>query len=318
MKNDNALATIALCSRLCPRDGVKPYESSEWAKLAKILVCHKLQPRDLFDLSVEAFQGLLGFSDDESKRLTLLLGRASSLAFEIDRYETRGIRIVTRSDSDYPAKLKKSLGHGSPPLFYYAGNLEILDIPLMAFVGSRTVGPQDGEFASSKAAACVQQGYGIVSGGAKGVDSIAALGALAARGYAVEFLADSLERKLKRGDVVDAVQKGALLLLSSVNPSAGFSSGLAMARNRFIYASAQGAVVVKSDLGKGGTWEGATENIKNAWCPAYCWDNPAYPGNQELIRLGARPIAENWEPEQAGSSSLPGEKRQRASQMLLL
>ena len=46
---------------------------------------------------------------------------------------------------------------------------------------------------------------------------------------------------------------------------------------------------------KGGTWSGATENLKNGWCPEFCWDQERYPGNRALIQKGAHPIDEKWD-----------------------
>jgi predicted Rossmann fold nucleotide-binding protein DprA/Smf involved in DNA uptake len=62
-------------------------------------------------------------------------------------------------------------------------------------------------------------------------------------------------------------------------------------RNRYIYAQSSGTVVIRSDRGKGGTWAGATEDLKKRWCPVFCRDYN-YPGNKELIRLGAIPVIE--------------------------
>ena len=65
-------------------------------------------------------------------------------------------------------------------------------------------------------------------------------------------------------------------------------------RNRNIYAQSSGTVVIRSDRGKGGTWAGATEDLKKRWCPVFCRDYN-YPGNKELIRLGAIPVIEEWD-----------------------
>ena len=47
---------------------------------------------------------------------------------------------------------------------------------------------------------------------------------------------------------------GQLVLASPYDPSAGFNVGNAMQRNKFIYALADAALVVNSDLNRGGTW----------------------------------------------------------------
>jgi predicted Rossmann fold nucleotide-binding protein DprA/Smf involved in DNA uptake len=53
-----------------------------------------------------------------------------------------------------------------------------------------------------------------------------------------------------------------LVLISPYDPSAGFNVGHAMQRNKLIYALADAALVVSADLGKGGTWAGATEQLE--------------------------------------------------------
>lgn len=127
--------------------------------------------------------------------------------------------------------------------------------------------------------------------------------ALLCDAFSVEYLSDSLLKKLKNSDVIKNIQKGALLLLSVAKPDAGFHTGMAMMRNRYIYAQSSGTVVVRSDLNKGGTWAGASENLKNSWSPTLCWNHP-YPGNQALIEKGAIPIGDDWD----GHISEPAKK----------
>ena len=106
-------------------------------------------------------------------------------------------------------------------------------------------------------------------------------------------------KRMKNPALLEAIQNGQLLLLSFVNPDAGFFTGNLMARNKFIYAQSVGTVIVRSEK-KGGTWAGANENLRNGWCASFCWNKPEYDGNQELIRLGCIPIDDAWDgnPEQ--------------------
>ena len=64
-----------------------------------------------------------------------------------------------------------------------------------------------------------------------------------------------------------------------------------MARNKLIYAVADAALVVQSDLGKGGTWAGAVEQLdKFRWVPVFVrlGQDPS-PGMTALQRKGAIP-----------------------------
>ena len=67
-------------------------------------------------------------------------------------------------------------------------------------------------------------------------------------------------------------------------------------RNKYIYASSKGTIVIKSDYNKGGTWAGAIENLKKQYSPICCVKNNNL-GNQELIKLGAVSIDNKWQVE---------------------
>jgi hypothetical protein len=60
-----------------------------------------------------------------------------------------------------------------------------------------------------------------------------------------------------------------LVLVSPFNPEAGFDVGNAMARNKYIYCLSDAAIVVATSKGSGGTWSGATENLKRNWAPLW-------------------------------------------------
>ena len=79
-----------------------------------------------------------------------------------------------------------------------------------------------------------------------------------------------------------------LLLMSAISPKSGFTVYHAMNRNKYIYCLSKTTVVVSSDYNKGGTWAGATENIKNSWVPVVVRYEENIPKvNKELIKLGA-------------------------------
>lgn len=292
--NQDSNAIITLCSYLCIPQDAAPLEPREWSQLAQRLIAAGKRPADLFDDSEADLRQQLGLEPDQAKRLLKLLDRNASLTFALKEYTDMGIQTVTRADESYPFLLKKKLGNGCPPIFYCAGDLALLRRPTIGYVGSRSVSMEDLEFTKEAVKKTVSHGYGVVSGGAKGIDTIAGTESLQLGAISVEYLSDSLLKKLNKADTVRSVQDGRLLLLSAVKPDAGFNVGVAMMRNRYVYAQSEGTVVVRSDLNKGGTWTGANENLKNAWCPTLCWDHP-YPGNQALLQKGATPIGTDWD-----------------------
>jgi len=291
--NLDSNAILTLCSHICVGEGVRPLEPKEYSELAKKLGNIGKSPKDLFDFTVQDFEQLLDMTSDDIDRVKRLLDRNASLSFDLGQYSNIGIETITRADTEYPRKLKKKLGNACPPIFYYAGDLSLLDRNYIGYVGARTVSAEDVEFTKNAVRKTTSLGYGVVSGGAKGIDTVSGTEALLSGSFAVEYLSDSLMKKLKNSDTVRNVQNGNLLLLSVSKPDAGFNVGFAMMRNRYIYAQSEATVVVRSDLNKGGTWTGATENLKNNWCTTLCWEH-SYPGNKALIEKGAIPIPNDW------------------------
>ena len=300
----DSIAILTLCSHLCVGEGVCPLEPKEYSDLVKRLTKAGKTPKDLFDFSAQDFYSVLNFDEAQTARFMRLLDRNASLSFELGQYRNMGIETITRADATYPKNLKQKLGNACPPLFYYAGDLKLLEQQFIGYAGARTIGQEDLDFTIRTVKKTVALGYGVVSGGAKGIDTVSGTEALLNGGVSVEFLSDSLLKKLKKRDVIQNIHQGKLLMLSVTKPDAGFHVGMAMMRNRYIYAQSIGTVVVRSDLNKGGTWTGANENLKNNWCATLCWDHP-YPGNQALIKNGAFPIQDDWNgyiPEQLGKS----------------
>jgi len=79
---------------------------------------------------------------------------------------------------------------------------------------------------------------------------------------------------------------GHVVLISPFYPEAGFSVGNAMARNKYIYCLADAAVVVHAGK-KGGTLNGAEENLKQRWVPL--WVKPTEDkdaANEQLVNKG--------------------------------
>ena len=226
-----------------------------------------------------------------------------------------GITVLTRADAAYPKKLKETLGNACPPLFYAAGDPAIAVRSAIGFVGSRSIGDSDILFVQSAVRNVLRNGHVIVSGGAKGCDSIAEEAALDAGGAAIAYLSDSMLRKLRNAKTLQAVQQGALLLLSVAKPDAGFNTGIAMMRNKYIYAQSDATLIVKSDYNKGGTWSGATENLRNRWALTLCRNHLSYPGNKALIEKGAIPVDDDWD---GNIQTLAEKEKQESAEQLSL
>ena len=176
----------------------------------------------------------------------------------------------------------------------------------VAVVGSRNADPEDIAFASNLGAAAARQGHSVVSGAARGVDQSAMLSALKNDGTAIGVVADSLMRAATSGNYRKFLLSRDRALVTPFNPEAGFSVGNAMSRNRYIYCLADAAIVVSSTANRGGTWNGALQNLDAAWVPL--WVKPparTESGNARLVERGARWIPEDLESLESLTTSGP-------------
>ncbi len=264
----------------------RPLSPTEWGRFALWLKEHNTPEALLRD---DPGSLLSGWSDKTITldRVRYLLGRGSAMALALEKWLRAGLWVLTRSDADYPGRLKQHLKTDSPPVIFGSGSRNLLNKWAIAVVGSRNATDADLQFASSLGKDAAAQGYSIVSGGARGIDEAAMQGALEHEGTAIGVLADSLLRAVTSVKYRKALMADRLLLISPFNPEAGFDVGNAMSRNKYIYCLADAAVVVSSTKNKGGTWNGAVENLRHKWVPL--WVKPSLEsssGNAELVGHG--------------------------------
>ena len=295
-------------------EGSKPLSKGEWARFAGWLKEKGLEPSVLLkgdlDALLEDWEDLRIARD----RLRALLNRGAALGLSLERWQRAGLWVLTRSDRDYPERLKQRLGRAAPAVLFGCGNRSLPERGGIAVVGSRNAGEDGLEFARRLGAEAAAQGYSLVSGGARGIDRHAMQGALERDGAALGVLADSLLRSAMAAGYRQYILSGDLALISPFNPEAGFNVGNAMARNAYIYCLADAAVVVSSTAGKGGTWSGAEENLKQGWVPLWVKpDDAPGSGNPELGRRGAK-----WLPEEPFPLSQLAEGARPAGQDRLL
>ncbi len=292
--DENSEAIVLFCSHLAG-EGAKPLGPKEWSDLSHLLAEKNLSPAALLRQTEAELRDMLGFDSEFASRLRRLADRKARLAAELEQRRGMGIHLITAADEKFPAKLKEGLGKTCPPLLYCAGDLSLLGHAAAGYVGSRRAEEEACAFARRAVEKTAARGYGVVSGGARGIDSVSAQRALELGSFAIEYLADDLTKCLQSGRTERAVEEGRLLLLTAVAPGEPFHIRNALIRNKFIYTQSEGTVVVRADFHTGGTWRGATEALFSGRCTVFCWENANYPGNLGLIAKGAVPIGEGWD-----------------------
>lgn len=287
--SDDAKAVIALTTRLGDRR--RPcLPPTEWHKLATALEDAGLRPGDIFDVDTDT-ESIPGISSGTAAKIHDLLRDASVTTVEAAELGNIGIWTLTIVDDDYPATVIDRLGRNTPPVIFGAGDASLLDGTGVGIVGSRNVDEAGAQVAKEVATAAAGLGRSVVSGGARGVDQLAMNAAYQAGGSVVGVLADALSQRIRKPDILAALDAETTCLITQQAPATGFSAGAAMSRNKLIYALSAFTVVVATDENQGGTWAGATEALKKNIASVAVWrGNGEGPGNEALERVGATPI----------------------------
>ena len=150
--------------------------------------------------------------------------------------------------SSYPSQLN-SLTE-PPPVVYLSSIMKYK--PFAAVVGSRKASCQMLELAEKYTLKLIEEGYGIVSGGAIGIDKKAHETALKANAFTVAVLANGLNvvyPKENKDLLVHIRESGVLMteLMIDAKPQRGFFP----TRNRLIAALADKIVVIVTNKSKG-------------------------------------------------------------------
>lgn len=283
-----AQATLLLTSYFskASSEAAKPLTNAEWGRFALWLKEKSTTPADLLAADPKAL--LQGWHDTRisADRIIELLNRGHSLALAMEKWQRAGLWVVTRSDPEYPRRLKQRLKTDSPPVLFGCGNKALLNAGGLAVIGSRDASQSDLGFTEQVGAKAASEGVAIISGGARGVDEAAMLGAANQGGEVIGVMADSLLKAATSSKWRRGLMDGHAVLVSPFYPEAGFNAGNAMARNKYIYCLADSALVIHSGK-KGGTLSGAEENLKKSWLPLWVKqtkDNDA--ANADLVAKG--------------------------------
>lgn len=171
------------------------------------------------------------------------LGRARA---ELRQAEALGARIVGWDEPDYPEWLRRI--YDPPPVLWVRGRLEADEgSRSVALVGSRAATPQGQALAHALARDLAAAGATIVSGLARGIDTAAHLGALAAGGRSVAVLGSALDCLYPRANAGLAAvlaERGAVV--SELPFGTHAQPGNFPRRNRILAGWGRGVVVVEA------------------------------------------------------------------------
>ncbi len=279
MDQDERLAAI----RLHLTTGIGP-------RLHGALVEHFGSAAAATEAGAAALAEVQGLGPTKTRAIRDALGKADPGA-ELDRAASAGATVVLRGDADYPVALTYLFD--APPVLYVKGSLVPEDAQAIGIVGMRKCSLYGQDQAERLAGGMARAGFTVVSGLARGIDSAAHRGALAAGGRTVAVLGNGLATVYPPENVRLAgavVERGALV--SEFPMAVGPAAENFPRRNRILAALSLGVIVAEAGRRSGAliTARLAAEMGKEVFAVPNRVDAPGAAGVHGLIRDGAKLI----------------------------
>jgi DNA processing protein len=226
---------------------------------------------------------------DETAEAIATWEKTIDLGGELKRISDFGCHVLIQSDENYPASLREI--YDPPLVLYVKGELTAKDKNAVAMVGSRSTTHYGIETARKLAYQLAYVGVTVVSGGARGIDTAAHQGALAAKGRTVAVLGTGINLIFppENAELFGRIaENGAVITQFPFNRN-GDRQSFAI-RNRIIAGMTLGTVVVEADLHSGAliTSNFATEYGRQVFAVPGRIDSPRSKGCHDLIKKGAK------------------------------
>jgi DNA processing protein len=212
-----------------------------------------------------------------------------SLDAEMEKLEKYGVKVLTFHDPDYPARLKEIYDY--PPVLYMRGKLLPQDEWCLAVVGTRRSTVYGRQAAEELVTDLARNKITIVSGLARGIDSVAHQSALAAGGRTIAVAGCGLDIVYPAENATlarDITRQGALISefpLGTRPKADNFPR-----RNRILSGLSLGVLVVEADETSGAmiTAHLALEQNREVFAVPGSILSPASQGTNHLIQEGAK------------------------------
>ncbi|VAF67053.1 DNA protecting protein DprA [Enterobacter hormaechei] len=205
--------------------------------------------KDLSSFSVEELVGILALKEISQKDIVLAKEFANK---NIEISQNKNHSIISIFDDSYPGILKAT--EDRPVILYCAGDVKILNQKSLAVIGTREPTEHGQIIASNITKWFSDKGWNIISGLAKGIDSIAHRTAIENHGKTVAVMAQGLEKIYPAENkklALDIIDSGGLLISEYSYGSHTFRNNFVQ-RDRIQAGLSAAVLMVQSDL-KGGS-----------------------------------------------------------------
>jgi len=260
--------------------------------MSKRLLARMENPENIFKAGIDDLLSVKGMTREKAMSIRKF-SAWDSVEGRLQDAKREGIRIVGYHDSGYPDILRET--EGSPIVLYMKGEYLPDDRFAIAVVGSRR-NSHYGEMVTRKIAGELSSsGFTIVSGMARGIDTLSHRSALAAGGRTIAVLGSGIDIAYppeNKGLMEKVTSSGCLI--SEFPPGTEPSRENFPRRNRLISGLSLGVLVVEATRESGSliTAKYALEQNREVFAVPGSIISPSSAGTNRLIKQGARIVLE--------------------------
>src|SRR5213082_2755230 len=212
------------------------------------------------------------------------------LAAELERIRQFGATVITGDSPLYPRQLREI--HAPPIVLYVWGELTERDQHAIAIVGSRRTTHYGMESAKKLSYQLAYAGLTIISGLARGIDTAAHQGALAAKGRTIAVIGSGLSKLYppENAALAEKIRSGNGAIVSEFSMEIEPDRQTFPMRNRIISGWSQGLLVVEAGANSGAliSVAQALEQGRSVYAVPGHINAPSAQGSNRLIQQGAK------------------------------
>ena len=213
----------------------------------------------------------------------------------LKQYEEDNPCFWTPADTDYPSLLFEI--PDPPPVLYYRGRYSLFNqqglLPAVGIVGTRSPSEYGKRWTRKLSSSLTQQGFAIISGLAKGIDTVAHRSCLDQSGYTIAVLGTGLDMVYPQSNqtLYEQIQAQGLLLSEYPNGVPPDRSHFPR-RNRIIAGLSRAVLVTEAPRRSGAliTAQLANDYGRDVYALPGSLDNPRCLGCLELLHQGGQLI----------------------------
>ena len=208
---------------------------------------------------------------------------------ELKKAADLGAHVITAEDAEYPSALREI--HDPPIVLYVRGHLTERDRNAVAVVGSRKCSHYATESAKKLSFQMAYAGFTVASGLARGIDTAAHQGALAAKGRTIAVIGSGLGELYppENAELADRIAaSGAVISEFPIDTKPDRQTF--PIRNRIVTGLSFGVLVVEAGANSGALISAnmAAEQGRTLYAVPGRIDAPAALGSNRLIQQGAK------------------------------